>query len=507
MFTVEDKRQIEAKGMTLVQIENQLKCFEQGFDYLEIIASASIGRGICVLDASALENYTTLWNEYLGTNPEVVKFVPASGAASRMFKELFEFLNAPYRHPVTSGEKKFFEGISRFAFYYDLDATCRKLFEKNILALLDEKRYKDIVSALLSDSGMSCGNRPKGLLLFHKTGNEVRTALAEHLSEGVLYAKNRSETVCLHFTISPGCRELFEMEAEKWKSAYEKRYGVKFNIAFSEQKPGTDTIAVDKNNLPLRENGQLVFRPGGHGALLENLNDIDADVIFIKNIDNVVPDTRKSVTATYKKALAGILVETQRKIWNYLALIDSGEYTRADVVEIIKFLHDTLCIRNPLVKDMEDGDLILHLKEKLNRPVRVCGMIRNEGDRGGGPFLSVNPDESISPQILESSQINLSNPMKRVLFEKSAYFNPVDLVCAVKDYQGNKFDLLRYVDPSTGFISLKSKNGVEQKALELPGLWNGSMSDWNTIFVEVPIETFNPVKTVNDLLRTEHQEG
>ena len=505
MFTADERKQIEAKGTTPEEIEKQLSRFEHGFDYLEIVASASVTRGISVLDNAAMSRYADMWDNYLAGEPCVVKFVPASGAASRMFKDLFELLNGSYDEPITPSVKKFFGEIASFAFYGELNDTCRKLYGKEVPELLSLNRYKEIAGALLSDKGMNYGGLPKGMLVFHKVGDELRTAFTEHLLEGVLYAKTGAGKVRLHFTVSPEHRCLFEQEAERLAPLLEARFGVNFEIEFSEQKSSTDTIAVDKENCPLRENGQLVFRPGGHGALIENLNEIDADVIFIKNIDNVASDTQKELTVGYKKALAGLLVEAREKIGEYLRLIESGQYTSEQALEMIKFLHDTLCIRNPLVKDMEDGDLILYLKEKLNRPVRVCGMVRNEGEAGGGPFLVVGSDENIAPQIVESSQINLNNPLKRLLFEKGTHFNPVDLVCSVKDYQGDKFDLTRYVDAGAGFISLKSKNGIEQKALELPGLWNGAMSDWNTIFVEVPIATFTPVKTVNDLLRKEHQ--
>ncbi len=257
--------------------------------------------------------------------------------------------------------------------------------------------------------------------------------------------------------------------------------------------------------MPFRENGKLVFRPGGHGALIENLNDLDADVVFIKNIDNIVPDRLKDTTVKYKKILAGLLVSLQKKAFSYLELIDKGNYTHENLVEIIKFVQNDLNTRNPETKFLEDSELALYLKSKLNRPIRVCGMVRNEGEPGGGPFWAYNQDGTYSLQILESSQIDLSDPDKKAMFEKGTHFNPVDLVCSVKDYKGNRFDLTKFIDKQTGFISVKSKNGSELKALELPGLWNGAMSDWNTIFVEVPMITFNPVKTVNDLLRSEHQ--
>ena len=276
-------------------------------------------------------------------------------------------------------------------------------------------------------------------------------------------------------------------------------------ISFSEQKASTDTIAADMENKPFRDNGKLLFRPGGHGALIENLNDLDADIVFIKNIDNVVPDRLKDDTVTYKKLLAGVLVTLQKQAFDYLELLDSGHYSHDQLETIIRFVQQQLRCRKSDIKDLEDADLVIYLRKKLNRPMRVCGMVKNVGEPGGGPFLAYNPDGTVSLQILESSQIDMNDPEKKAMFEKGTHFNPVDLVCAVRDYKGNKFNLLQYVDKATGFISYKSKNGKDLKALELPGLWNGSMSDWSTIFVEVPLSTFNPVKTVNDLLREQHQ--
>ena len=287
---------------------------------------------------------------------------------------------------------------------------------------------------------------------------------------------------------------------------YEKEYGVKYDITFSEQKPSTDTVAVNPDNTPFRnDDGTLLFRPGGHGALIENLNEIDADVVFIKNIDNVVPDRLKADTVTYKQLIAGVLVSLQTKIFNYLRILDSGEYNHERLEEIIRFVQHDLCCRKPDIKNLEDADLVIYLRKKLNRPIRVCGMVKNVGEPGGGPFLTYNQDGTISLQILESSQIDQNNEEYVKMFKQGTHFNPVDLVCATKDYKGKAFNLPDYVDKKTGFISSKSKNGRELKALELPGLWNGAMSDWNTVFVEVPLSTFNPVKTVNDLLRDQHQ--
>src|SRR5574344_2493414 len=326
------------------------------------------------------------------------------------------------------------------------------------------------------------------------------------MAEGALYATGTDRNVHLHFTVSNEHLAMFTSLAESSKAAMSKRYGVTFDISFSEQKPSTDTIAADDSFQPFRdERGDMVFRPGGHGALIENLNDIDSDIVFIKNIDNVVPDKLKADTITYKQLIAGVLVSLQKKCFEYLRKLESGNYRHADLEEMIRFIQQQLFCRKDDIKEYEDAELVIYLKKKLNRPMRVCGMVKNVGEPGGGPFLAYNSDGTVSLQILESSQIDMKDPSKKAMFDKGTHFNPVDLVCAVKDYKGNKFNLLKYVDKSTGFISYKSKNGKDLKALELPGLWNGAMSDWNTVFVEVPLSTFNPVKTVNDLLREQHQ--
>ena len=497
--------QLAAKGITEKQIEEQLESFSKGFPFLEITASASVDKGIKVILKEDQDGLMNEWDDFLRKDKRVVKFVPASGAASRMFKNLYEFLSASYDEPQTAFEKDFFAGLKEFAFYDELNSCCLEVAGKDIPALLLAKEYKQIVSLLLGESGLNYGQLPKGMLLFHHSGKEVRTAIEEHLAEGALYAKNKLGKVNLHFTVSPEHREMFEQLLFKKKEQYEKKFSVEYDVTFSVQKESTDTIAVDMDNKPfLNKDGSLLFRPGGHGALIENLNDLDADVIFIKNIDNVVPDTFKFSTVAYKKLLAGSLVRIQKKIFDYLQLIESGKYTHAQIEEMIHFLQDELNVRNPSIKLLEDAELVLYLKRKFNRPIRVCGMVRNTGEPGGGPFFALNADGTISLQILESSQIDLNDPEKKALFEKGTYFNPVDLVCGVKNYKGEKFDLLKYVDKNTGFISQKSKDGRELKALELPGLWNGAMSDWITVFVEVPVETFNPVKTVNDLLRPEH---
>lgn len=506
MLSTKDLALLGQKGISEKQIEEQLDCFRKGFPFLEIMASASVEKGISVIDKEAQVGYMEAWDAYLNQNKRILKFVPASGAASRMFKDLYEFLDSDSNEPFSPFMEKFFAGLTSFAFYNALDAVCLKNEKRTIPQLLSDKEYKAVVNNLLSSSGLNYGQLPKGLLQFHTYPASVRTAMEEHLAEGAMYAKNNAAEVNIHFTVSPEHKALFEQLVAAKVPAYENKFSVRYDISFSVQKPSTDTLAADSENQPFRDKeGNLLFRPGGHGALIENLNDVDADIVFIKNIDNVVPDSFKCTTIIYKKVLAGVLVTLQKKIFRYLHLIESGQYTHAQVEEMIRFLQTELCIKHPEMKNLEDAELILYIKSKLIRPIRVCGMVKNVGEPGGGPFLAFNEDGSYSPQILESSQIDLADPRKKEMFEKGTHFNPVDLICALKDHNGQKFNLPDFVDKNTGFISMKSKDGRELKALELPGLWNGAMSDWNTVFIEVPIETFNPVKTVNDLLRPEHQ--
>lgn len=505
MITPEDKELLAQKGITEAQIDEQLACFRSGFPYLKLDAAASIEKGILAPGPEEQKEFLDAWDAYTYTDKTIVKFVPASGAASRMFKNLFEFLDAEYSEPSTKFEQTFFDSIEKFAFYDDLNEACIHITEKGIPALIAEGNYKAVVAALLNVAGLNYGALPKGLLKFHKYEEGARTPLEEHLAEGALYAAGKNGKVNVHFTVSTEHRELFKKLVAEKSAAFADRYGVDYNITFSEQKPSTDTIAADMDNQPFRDNGKLLFRPGGHGALIENLNDLDADIIFIKNIDNVVPDRLKADTVLYKKLIAGVLVSLQKQAFQYLELLDSGKYTHEQIMEILQFLQKNLFCKNPQVKDLEDAELVIYLKKKLNRPMRVCGMVKNVGEPGGGPFLAYNSDGTISLQILESSQIDMDTPAAKEMFEKGTHFNPVDLVCAVRDYKGRKFDLVKFVDKATGFISYKSKSGKDLKALELPGLWNGAMSDWNTIFVEVPLSTFNPVKTVNDLLREQHQ--
>ena len=499
MLSEKDLKQIAQKGITQEQIENQLNEFKTGFPFLKLEAAASISRGIIAPDVQARQQYEEAWKQYKAAGKRVVKFVPASGAASRMFKNMFAFVDADYDVPTTDFEKKYFDQIEKFAFYDALDAVCQKNEGKGIKDLIAAGNYKAVAANMLKAEGLNYGQLPKGLLLFHKYPEGARTPMEEHLVEGALYAASNGEAH-VHFTVSHEHMELFQAKVAEKADTFAKKYGIKYDITFSEQKPSTDTVAANADNTPFRnDDGSLLFRPGGHGALIENLNEIEADVIFIKNIDNVVPDRLKPETVEWKQVIAGVLVTLQKKAFEYLRILDAGA-SDAQLAEIAKFVSENLC--TDAKNNKVDAN---YLRTKLNRPMRVCGVVKNVGEPGGGPFLTYNQDGTVSLQILESSQIDTNNEAYMKMFTQGTHFNPVDLVCAVKDYKGQPFDLPKFVDKTTGFISSKSKSGKELRALELPGLWNGAMSNWSTVFVEVPLGTFNPVKTVNDLLRDQHQ--
>ena len=506
MLTEKDQQLLENKGITAKQIENQIKRFETGFPQLGIKSVAKVGDGIMRLGEKDINHYIKLWRQSQLDGVTIEKFVPASGAASRMFKNMFAFTTSGRTAPETDFEKQYFDNINHFAFYPALNKACDKLYKATIPQLIQDGKYVEIVKAMLESNGLNYGFLPKALLQFHRTaGGGVHTSLEEHLEEGAQYAANSKREVNIHFTVSPEHRKEFEKVLKAKIPAMEMVWGVKYNVTMSEQKQSTDTIAVNLDNTPYRDkDGNLFFRPAGHGALIENLNERDADVVFVKNIDNVVPLRLRNATIRYKKAIGGYLIDVQRQISKHLATLDKGA-TVNELKNILKFVENRLCTRNEATEGMDEKQLAEYLRGKLNRPIRVCGMVLNEGEPGGGPYLAYNADGSYSPQILEAAQIDENDPAAVELMKSGTHFNPVDLVCYIKDYKGNKFDLKQFVDQETGLISMKSTGGVEIKALELPGLWNGSMSDWNTIFVEVPIETFNPVKTVNDLLRPQHQ--
>ncbi|MBD5359577.1 MAG: DUF4301 family protein [Bacteroides sp.] len=503
-FTETDLKTLAAKGITPEQAQAQLERFKTGFPELTVVDSATVGHGICRLDPEAQKAAEARWEQYLTDGGSACKFVPASGAASRMFKALFAFVDGPDEQAKPGSDvAEVITRIHDFAFYPALNDVCRQLYGLTVDELRATGRQKDIIRAIISGSGLNYGQLPKGLLQFHAYGPDgARTPVAEHIAEGAATAAAAGGTLNLHFTVSPAHRALFEAELAKLIPAAEVKYGVKINASLSEQKAFTDTIAANADGTPFRDSeGKLLFRPGGHGALIQNLNDMESAVVFVKNIDNVVPDSKRESTVKWKKILAGYLVQVHDRIAEYLRELRSGHSTIERQREMIAFLHDVLQVRDSRMKTLSDADLEQFLLTKFDRPLRVCGMVVNEGEPGGGPYLTVNPDGSSSPQILESHQIA---PQFKELMAKATHFNPVDLVCYIQDPDGKPYNLPQFVDHATGFISSKSAQGRELRALELPGLWNGAMSDWNTVFVEVPASTFNPVKTVNDLLRPVH---
>lgn len=468
---------MEEHGLTPAALETQLKNFREGFPFLPVTRAASCGDGIRVLDAAGIEQAAARYDR-AKESLRVVKFVPASGAATRMFKDLFEFVREGRRTAVVG---ELLANRRRFAFWPEL----RTIIGDDA----DELRTVENIVA----EGLRYGETPKGLVSFHRYGDEVRKAVEEHLVEGAQYAAAGGE-VKIHFTVSPEHLTRFEALLAEKIPGYESRFGVKYRISFSVQDPSTDTLAVNPDCTPFRRaDGRLLFRPAGHGALIGNLGKIDADIVFVKNIDNVTTDARRSDTVLYKKALAGVLLALQERIFEYLMAL---EVPGAELEPIAAFIENELCVKLP--KDY--GTPLL--RRVLNRPIRVCGMVRNEGEPGGGPFWVAGADGLETLQIAESNQIA---PEKRKLMRSATHFNPVDLVCSFRTSKGGRFDLREFVDPATGFISRKSDDGRELLAQELPGLWNGAMARWNTVFVEVPITTFSPVKVVTDLLRPEHQ--
>ena len=525
MLRKEDLAQIEQRGSSVKTVEEQIERFKKGFPWMKIVAPATPERGIQVLDeaqaAAAVEYY-----EGAKINGKC-KFVPASGAASRMFKDLFSGLDALKNGKELSDEApaaKFVDQIAQFAFYTP------ELFGEQTCKCPEYR--KDVLAKTLTDEGLGYGAKPKGVLKFHKyTDGEIRTAFAEHLVEAQNYMRNEDGSANLVVTISPEHQHLFEEAYAEVKAAYEAKYGVKYNINFTFQDKATDTVAVDVENRPFRtETDALLFRPAGHGALIYNLNAIADEVVSIKNIDNVANERLIGETAKWKKVLLGKALELRDTLHGYLRELDivtnqnianayapeipahtglgnEDVYQSEAVIslcdDIEAFLDQTLCIKMPVAENCKAR--VEALREKLNRPVRVAGMVKNQGEPGGGPFVIAEKDGSTSLQVLESVQINMSDEHARNALATATHFNPVDIVCCLHDYKGESFDLLKYVDEDAGFISSKSYQGRELKALELPGLWNGAMSKWNTLFVEVPLETFNPVKVVLDLLRPAHQ--
>jgi hypothetical protein len=514
MFSEKDIKQIEKKGLTAEKITSQIELFKSGLPFIDLQSAATINNGILKLSneerKTSIDSFDAERNNY-----SIIKFVPASGAATRMFKSFFSFIedynpevetvNAYINRTKESLLAVFFVGLEKLPFYNIVLEKIEEVYPDYHESSTDQQRFM-FVKTMLDADKLNYGFYPKGLLPFHKYKEHIATAFEEHLFEAALYASSNN-TAKLHYTISEKYNDIFDDEFKKIENIVERKTQTKFEISFSYQRDATDTIAVSLENKPFRlEDGSLLFRPSGHGALLCNLNDLDADIIFIKNIDNVVVFKYENDVSEYKKMLAGILINIQTKAFSYLEKLESRQISENEIIEIATFLTRKMnvIISSEFEKYATEYQ-IAYLKDKLNRPIRVCGMVKNEGEPGGGPFWIKDESGQVSLQIVESAQINKKDKHQKEILKNATHFNPVDLVCGIKDYKGNKFNLEQFVDPKTAFITMKTKTGKDLKALELPGLWNGSMANWNTIFVEVPLITFNPVKTVTDLLKPTHQ--
>lgn len=504
-------QQLQEKGISPEKLQGQVESFKKGFPFARIVSAAVEKDGVDCFGPEEIEFYRRLYRRQAGEE-KILKFVPASGAATRMFKGLYSCYQSlkDGKPPVMdAGAAEFFEKLPRFAFQEPLRAAVKAIYGLELDDCLTRKDYFPVLDALLENpEGLCYGRLPKALLLFHSYPEGNRMAVEEHLVEAALYAS--SQGVCrLHFTLSPEHRERFEACVAEALPRYEKRYGFRYEVSYSEQKPSTDTVAVTLDNEILSdEQGKLVFRPGGHGALIENLNEVDATLVFIKNIDNVTTDALRQDTIVYKELLAGVLLERREAAFGFLRRLEREELSEGLLKEVRAFACGKLGLRLPPGKERLSLEAQKeYFKDLLDRPLRVCGVVRNEGEPGGGPFwVQAQGAETPSLQIVESSQVDMADAGQKRIFETSRFFNPVDLVCSLQDYRNRKFDLARYVDPSTAFIARKSFKGKEIKAMELPGLWNGAMAGWNTLFVEVPQSVFTPVKTVNDLLRPQHQQ-
>lgn len=500
MFTAKDLKQFAELGISPENIETQISYFKNKFPFSNIISPATIEKGIIKISESQAVELAKDYDKKI-KDFKAVKFVPASGAASRMFQNLFKYTNNKKldvkKDKSFNSAYNFIENIEKFAFY-------KNLYEETKKNNIDIKKdFIETIKILLTEKGLNYGNLPKGLLKFHKYDSFTRTPAEEHIAEAKKHTLLNNE-INIHFTVSPEHKNAFENLFKKISVQYKEKHNINLNTDISEQKKSTNTIAVDKNNNPFREkDGSILFRPGGHGALIENLNEINADIIFVKNIDNIVPEKNSEDTILYKKVLGAVTINTFNEIKKHIENL-KNKFSEDTLIEAENFMESKFYLTiDRINKNTEER--LKFIYEKLNRPLRVCGMVKNEGEPGGGPFFIKDNKNNISLQIVESSQIDLSDKEKNTILKNSTHFNPVDLALYIKDYKGDKFDLRDFVDKNTGFISKKSKDGKELKAMELPGLWNGAMAFWNTIFVEVPISTFNPVKTVNDLLRKMHQ--
>ncbi len=501
------------RNIKIETVEFQFNILKNGIPKINLDRAAVINDGIVAISEEEAKYFSNFFDDKK-SNLKLKKFVPASGAASRMFKFLNEFLNefkvgdesinAYINRKKDKNLPLFLVAKEKLPFYNEVLDLIKSISPRYDALDKDSKDY-EFIKTMLSSKYFDFSNKPKGILPFHQYKNHTATAIEEHLNECAFYATSNGKSN-LHFTVSEEHRKDFEAIINNVKVNVENAFKIIINVNYSYQNKSTDVIAVDSDGNPFRdENDNIIFRPGGHGALIENLNNLNADIIFIKNIDNVIQN-QSEIIALYKKALAGLLIQHQEAIFKFLKMLNDSSISNEELMEIVNYIKSKLniAIKDDFVKYTKESK-IDHLQTILNRPIRVCGMVKNEGEPGGGPFWVTDKKGKTFLQIIESSQIDIKDDKQVKIFGSATHFNPVDLVCGTKDYKGQKFDLTQYVDANSGFVVEKNHKGKSYRAFELPGLWNGAMAKWLTIFVEVPLITFNPVKTVNDLLKPAHQ--
>ncbi len=527
MYSEDDIKWLSENGINEELLQQQLQIYGQKIQIPAIIRIATCQDGIQVLDEAEIDTAQKVWNEYVENNPAcATHFIPASGTANRLFRSLYRFYYANYDEPQTNIEKNFFKHLQSFAFFNELNLICIQKQKKDIHELIDEKKYKLILEYMLFEKGANYSQLPNALFKFHTDKSmryaafqkyipkkiakyasfeHTRTPIQENLVECAMVSGTKKGKVNVCFTVSKEHINQIADYVDEYKIPIEKKFSVDLDVSLSVQDVSTQTVVVTDQNIPFRDkNGNIMLSKGGHGALLKNLNDINSEIIFIKNIDNAVPDGLKKITSGYKKMLAGVLIQTRKRIRYYLEIIDNPDLPEDKLIEIIHFVENELNTKRKSILSLNKIELIRYLKEKLDRPLRVCGMVKKEEEQGGEPFWVQQQDGTVSLQIVDFYQINSSDQMLQ-LFDKATHFNPVDIVCSVENHKGEKYDLTQFADATAYIIARKKKKEEWLKRLEWPGLWNGAMANWNTVFVEVPIKTFNPVKTINDLLRHEHQ--
>lgn len=528
VFSKEDLEELNAKGISEDMLKEQMNAFDGKFSAPDVIRTASVEDGIQLYNKVDEDAYEDAWAAFLGKGKSIYHFIPSSGEADRFLRELFAFLKAPYITPRTNFEKNFFKHLQSFAFFNELNKLCIDKEDKEISDLMEIGKFKLIVEYLLTEKGLNYAEMPNALFKFHSDSSksfmamakylpkkivkyyssweDTRTPIQESLIESAMVSGVKGSTVNVCYTVKVSERDAIQNFVREFKIPIEKKFGVQLYVTLPVQQPSTDTLQLDANGKLLRDSeGGVLLRASGHGAVFQNFCALPADVIFVKNLDNEASDSLKKLTSRYKRILGGVLVSNHKIIKRYLRLLDKDDVPDDKLVEIINYVENTLNVKRDNILRLKHSDQVEYLKNKLNRPLRVCGMVRNEDEQGGIPCWVRNADGTTSLQIVEYYQVN-ERPEVLKIFNSGTHFNPVDMVCYVSDWKEKKYDLNKYADAKAWMPYTKTlADGVTVRRLDRPGLWNGCMADWNTIFVEVPIKTFNPVKSINDLLRQEHQ--